>query len=167
MSSDLKAILQLPEARVTQPNVQVEKFGHAFRQQIDGVNRPLRVLTAQASPTELQPLEDQRRKLMEAFQKTVALIDPADPTKAGKAIERVMAAVDMVGGKATEAAAGVLAGHEDRSRGRTYIEARIRVRETHAFGGHAVEVRRFDARLAIAAEVPVTEVVGEDEDHVR
>jgi hypothetical protein len=38
--------------------------------------------------------------------------------------------------------------------------------EADAFGGHTVEVRGADVRVAVAAEGPGTLVVGEDEDHV-
>ena len=37
----------------------------------------------------------------------------------------------------------------------------------HPFGGHAVEIRRADARMTVAAQVAPTEVVGKDEYDIR
>ena len=42
----------------------------------------------------------------------------------------------------------------------------VEVREAHALGGHAVEVGRADARMAVAAQVAVAQIVGEDDDDV-
>jgi hypothetical protein len=44
--------------------------------------------------------------------------------------------------------------------------ARVVSSETQTFGSHAIEVRSLDNLLAIAAEVAVSEVIGEDVDHV-
>ena len=40
------------------------------------------------------------------------------------------------------------------------------LREAHPLGGHTVEVRRVDTLLPVAAEVPITEVIGDDEDDI-
>jgi hypothetical protein len=49
---------------------------------------------------------------------------------------------------------------------RTDLRAGVEVREAHALGGHPVEVRRADRRAAVAAEVAVALVVGQDDDDV-
>ena len=63
--------------------------------------------------------------------------------------------------------AGVFAQHERGAGRRANGAAGIEIRETHPFGGEAVEIRRLDLRLAVAAEVAVAEVVGEDEHDAR
>ena len=112
MGVGLKALLKLPEARVSNTADQAQQFGRTFRLQMDGVNRKLRVMAAQASPSETKPLEGQRLRLIEAFQKTQGQIDPANPAKADKAIQRVMQAIDAVDGKADAAANGASAGRD-------------------------------------------------------
>ena len=62
--------------------------------------------------------------------------------------------------------AGVLAGHEAAARRRADGAAGVGLGEAHALGRQAVEVGRLDALLAVAAEVAVAEVVGQDEDDV-
>ena len=62
--------------------------------------------------------------------------------------------------------AGVLAGHEAAARRRADGAAGVGLGEAHALGGQAVQVRREDVLLAVAAEVAVAEVVGQDEDDV-
>ena len=63
--------------------------------------------------------------------------------------------------------AGVQARHEYRARGGADGRTRVELREAHPFPRHAVEVRRPDPSLAVAPEVAVAEVVGEDENDVR
>ena len=58
------------------------------------------------------------------------------------------------------------AGEQRRPARRADLGRRVELREPHALGGHAVEVRRADGRVAVAAEVAVAEVVGEDDDDV-
>jgi len=45
----------------------------------------------------------------------------------------------------------------------------VSIREAHAFGGQAVEVRRrdFPAGRIVGANIPVAEVIGEDDHDVR
>ena len=45
-------------------------------------------------------------------------------------------------------------------------EVRIEAGESHPFRGHPVEVGRADAGMAVAAEIAIAEVVGEDDDDV-
>ena len=61
---------------------------------------------------------------------------------------------------------GVLARHEDAAGRRADGGARIVVRETHALGRHPVEIRRSDYLLAVAAQIAVSQVVGQDVDDV-
>ncbi|OHB72155.1 MAG: hypothetical protein A2V70_20800 [Planctomycetes bacterium RBG_13_63_9] len=62
---------------------------------------------------------------------------------------------------------GVQPRHQAASRGRTDRAAGIAVRKPHTLLGHAIEVRRPDHLLAVAAEVAIAEIVGQDEDDVR
>jgi len=62
--------------------------------------------------------------------------------------------------------AGVLAGHEAASGGGADGGAGVALIELHAFGGEAVEAGGEDLLLAVAAEVGVAKVIGEDEDDV-
>jgi hypothetical protein len=43
----------------------------------------------------------------------------------------------------------------------------MRVGEAQAFGGEPIDVRRFDARRAIASDIAVAQVIGIDEHDVR
>ena len=61
----------------------------------------------------------------------------------------------------------VATGHERGAAGRADFGGGVELREAQAFGGHAIQVRRLDGRVAVAAEIPVTEVVGQDDDDVR
>jgi hypothetical protein len=60
----------------------------------------------------------------------------------------------------------VQAGHEHAARRRAHGAARVELREAHALGGELVEVRRLNQLLPVAAEFPIAEIVGEDEDDV-
>ena len=62
--------------------------------------------------------------------------------------------------------AHVLAGHEDAPGRRADRAPRVEAGEFHALAGHAVETGGLDQFLAEAAEIPVAEVVGHDEDQV-
>ena len=118
MSTGLKQELGLgePQTKGTSPQgstEQTDQFKAAFREGMAGLNRELQVVTAQASPAEHQPLEAQRTKLYEAFQKASAQIDPVDPAQADQAIQRVVAAVTAVAGKASAVATGVIANRDE------------------------------------------------------
>ena len=112
MSSGLRDVLRLPEAKRALTTKQAEEFGRAFRKGMAELNRNLQVVAAQASRAEYQPLEAQRQRLYEAFQKASAQIDPADPAKANRAIQRVVAAVTAVGEKVASVATSVIAGRD-------------------------------------------------------
>ncbi len=79
--------------------------------------------------------------------------------------------VDGAQGHAAVAAdvrvAGVFAGEERAARGVANGAARVGLGEAHALRRHAVEVGRFDHRLAVAAQFPPAEVVGHDENNIR
>ena len=62
--------------------------------------------------------------------------------------------------------ADVKAGHEHAARRGADGRAGIGIGESHAVGGQAIEIRRFDLLLAVAAEVAVAEVIGQDEDDI-
>ena len=62
--------------------------------------------------------------------------------------------------------AEMLAGHERATARRTDAATCIEIRELHPLRRDAVEVRRLDLRLPVAAEVAPSEVVGQDEDDV-
>ena len=57
-------------------------------------------------------------------------------------------------------------GHQREARGRADRRVRVPVGEAQAFGGHAVELRGALRPPAIAAEVGVPEVIGEDENEI-
>ena len=61
---------------------------------------------------------------------------------------------------------GVQARHEAASRWSTNRASRIEIREAHSLGRELVDVRRFDSLLAVATEIAVTQIVGEDEDDI-
>src|SRR5262245_51300692 len=58
------------------------------------------------------------------------------------------------------------AGHQRRARGRTEWRGCVKLSESCALGGHAVDARGLELRMAVAAEVTVTEVVGEYDDDI-
>ena len=62
--------------------------------------------------------------------------------------------------------AGVVAGHQATARRGADGAAGVALREAHALRGQAVEVRRLDLLLAVAAEVAIAQVVGQDENDV-
>ena len=61
---------------------------------------------------------------------------------------------------------GILAGEQGEARGGAGGGTAVGVGEAEPFAGDAVEVRRFDRRRAVAAEIAVADVVGVDEDNV-
>ena len=65
------------------------------------------------------------------------------------------------------AAKRIAARHQRRPRRGAERRRAVELRQPRPFGRHAVEVRRFELRMAVAAEVAVAEVVGQDEDDVR
>ena len=73
------------------------------------------LLAAQAYQEQLKPLTDQRARLYEAFQKAWKMIDPVNPAHADPTIQKVMAAVAVVQGKAVDLAADVVARREQWS----------------------------------------------------
>src|SRR5215218_942594 len=62
---------------------------------------------------------------------------------------------------------GIAAGEQAGARRRAYRRGRVEVCEAHAFGGHTIDPRRLDAWRAVAAEIVVALVVGENDDDVR
>lgn len=62
--------------------------------------------------------------------------------------------------------ASVLAGHQHAARRRADSAAGVAIGESHALGRQAIDVRRLDLLLAVAAEVVHPKVVGHDEDEV-
>ena len=62
---------------------------------------------------------------------------------------------------------GVASGHESGAARGADLGGGIELREAQAFGGHTIQIRRLDRRVAVAAEVAVAEVVGQDDDDVR
>lgn len=137
MSVTLRSLLKLPEVKLVNPAAQAEQFGKTFRLKMDGVNQNLRIMTAKASPAEKQPLEGQRIKLIEAFQKTTAQIDPADPAKADQSIQRLFAALDKIGEDATREADGLEAASAQwTEREGDFDDAAVRIGELED-AGHA------------------------------
>ncbi len=65
------------------------------------------------------------------------------------------------------AVAGVQPGHQRAARWRTHRAAGVELSEPHAAGGQAIDVRRFDLLLAIAAQIAVAEIIGQEEHDVR
>ena len=62
---------------------------------------------------------------------------------------------------------GVQARHERAARRGAYGAAGVEVGEAHAFRGQPVQIGRLDLRLAVASQVPIAEVIGENEDDAR
>jgi hypothetical protein len=61
---------------------------------------------------------------------------------------------------------GMFAGEENASGGRADWTAGVELREAHALGCKPIDVRRFDLRLTVAAEVGVAQVIGKQEDDI-
>lgn len=104
MSGKLKELLSLPDPRQAESSAQVEEFSRAFRTRLAGVNQELRVVASQASRADFQSLETQRDKLVQAYQRTSSKIDPADPAKADRDMQRVFDAAAATEKKAAAAA---------------------------------------------------------------
>jgi uncharacterized membrane protein len=111
--SGLRDLLQLPEVKRIAVSTQAEEFGRAFREGIGRVNQDLQVAAAQASRAQHEPLDAQRLRLIEAFQKASSQIDPSNPDKAVQAIDRVLGAVDVVATKASDLASGAQSGRDE------------------------------------------------------
>ncbi len=62
--------------------------------------------------------------------------------------------------------AQMFAGHQRAAAGRTDRATAVKVREPHALGGHAVDIRRLDLLLPVAAKFAITKVVRQDENDV-
>ena len=63
--------------------------------------------------------------------------------------------------------AGILPGEQARSCGRADGTRSVRSRELRSFLRQPVEVRRLIERAAVASEVPLAEIVGQEENNVR
>ena len=61
---------------------------------------------------------------------------------------------------------GVTARQERRTARGADFGGGVELREAQAFGGHLVEMRRLDGWVAVATQVAVTKVVGQDYDDV-
>lgn len=59
----------------------------------------------------------------------------------------------------------VIPGHEDAARRGAQRAAGVSVGEAHAFPSQLVDIRSTDLVLSVAANVPVSQVVGQDEDN--
>jgi hypothetical protein len=60
----------------------------------------------------------------------------------------------------------MVAGHQNASRGSADGIATVVIHELYTLGGHAIEIRRADVLLAVAAEIATPEIIREDEDHI-
>ena len=58
----------------------------------------------------------------------------------------------------------MLPGHQRAARWRANGAAGVKAGEAHALGGQLVEIGRLDPGLAVAPQIPIAEVIGEDED---
>ena len=74
--------------------------------------------------------------------------------------------VDIFRVPADAAVADVLARHKGAPRGSADGIAGVNLREAHAFGGEAVDVRCLNALLPETAQVAVAEIVGENENDI-
>ena len=70
-------------------------------------------------------------------------------------------------GVAGLADANRIAAREQRRSGGPADVLRIEVRQSNAFGGHAVDVGRSGVAVAVASEIAIAEIVGEDDDEIR
>ncbi len=57
-------------------------------------------------------------------------------------------------------------GHQAAPRRRTDRAAGVVIREDHPLGRHAVQIRRLNRLLPIAAQVPIPQIVGQNEDDI-
>ena len=64
------------------------------------------------------------------------------------------------------AANGQAPGEQRGAAGRADGSGDVEVREAHALAGHAVEVGRADARMTVATQVAVAQIVGQNDDQV-
>ena len=95
----------------------------------------------------------------------VILEDLGHGDRAGRQRELALG-LDLAVG-AHRAVPAVLAEHERRAARGADGGAAIPLGEARAFLGHAVEVRRLDELLPVAADVALGEVIAQDEDDVR
>ena len=61
----------------------------------------------------------------------------------------------------------VAAGHQAGARGAAIRPADVAAGEAHAVPGQRIDVRRGNLRVALAAQLAVAEVVGDDDEDVR
>ena len=62
--------------------------------------------------------------------------------------------------------AGVQARHQTSAGGSADSAASIALSEAHSFGRQAVNVRSFDFRLPVTAEIPITKIIRQDKDNI-
>ena len=65
------------------------------------------------------------------------------------------------------AADRIPSGQQRRAAGRADFGRRVEIGEPHPLGRHAIQVRRADAGMPVAAQIAVAQVVGQDENDVR
>ena len=82
---------------------------------------------------------------------------------AGRKADRVAGLDDLMGQAMANC---VAAGEQAGPRGRADIGRSVEVRQSHPLGGHFVEAGGLDDPAAIAAQIPVAEVIGKDHDEI-
>ncbi len=95
--------LQLPAAKIVADDEAAKKRREAFLEAMKGLQGSLQQLAAQAPPEEFQPLEAQRSKLYEAFQKLSQQSGKMEPKTAEESMSRLLTAVQSISVKASEA----------------------------------------------------------------
>jgi peptidoglycan hydrolase-like protein with peptidoglycan-binding domain len=101
MSIGLRELLQLPERDRVDQQQDAEALRRMFLEGMAGLNSNLQVVKAQASDADFAPLETQRARLYEAFQKASSIIDQGATPQTEQSMQRLMAAVQVVEGKAS------------------------------------------------------------------
>ena len=61
----------------------------------------------------------------------------------------------------------MLARQKNAPRGRTDRTACVKLRQSHSFIRHSIQIRRLQDLLTETAQIPVTQIIGEDQDDVR
>jgi hypothetical protein len=112
MSGSLKDVLGLPEAKQSSNSESVQDLREQFLEKMGGLNQSLQLIAGQASPQEFVPLDSQRLKLYEAFQKTSTLVDQGDPATGKESVKRMLTALETIQTKVADTASRVSAGHD-------------------------------------------------------
>ena len=110
MSDNVQTVLGLPEKNEEiDPSPMIQEFGDMFRQALAGVNENMQVVAAQGTQQQHTLLDEQRGKLVEAYQTTTKRLESSNSEKNGEQdVSRVIDAVKAVAGKVAAVATDAL-----------------------------------------------------------